>query len=39
MTTFGLDSALDDPVGVAMFHDLIDQLHSDACRPVLTASY
>jgi hypothetical protein len=39
MTTFGLDSALDDPVGVALFHDLIDHLHSDACRPVLTASY
>lgn len=39
MTTFALDSALDDPVGVALFHDLIDHLHSDACRPVLTSSY
>ena len=39
MTTFNLDSALDDPVGVALFHDLLDHLHSAACRPVLAASY
>lgn len=39
MTTFALDSALDDPVGVALFHDLIDHLHSDVCQPILTASY
>ncbi len=38
MTTFCLDSALDDPVGIALFHDLIDHLHSGACQPVLTAS-
>jgi hypothetical protein len=39
MTTFNLEAALDDPVGIALFHDLIDHLHSAACQPVLTASY
>lgn len=27
----------DDPVAVAMFHDLIDHLCSDACQPSLQA--
>jgi len=40
MTTFALQEALpDDPAGVAMFHDLIDHLCSDACQPTLTANY
>lgn len=39
MTTFGLEDALDDPVGIALFHDLVDHLTSDACQPTLTASY
>jgi hypothetical protein len=43
MTTFALYDTLasdtPNPVGVAMFHDLIDHLVSDACKPVLTANY
>jgi hypothetical protein len=43
MTTFSLHDALlsrsPDPVGVAMFHDLIEHLASDKCQPVLTANY
>jgi hypothetical protein len=39
MTTFNFEDSLDDPVGIALFHDLVDHLHSDACRPVLRASY
>ena len=42
MTTFALEEALalaDDAVAVALLHDLIDHLHSDACRPVLAANY
>ena len=36
MTTFQLDQALPrDPVAVAMLHDLIEHLTSDACRPTL----
>ena len=40
MTTFALEkAATSDPVGIAMLHDLVDYLHSDRCRPVLTANY
>ncbi|HST04977.1 MAG TPA: glycoside hydrolase family 2 TIM barrel-domain containing protein [Chloroflexia bacterium] len=40
MTTFRLEAGLGkDPVATAMFHDLIDHLHSDACQPVLSANY
>ncbi len=39
LTTFSLEDTLDDPSGIALFHDLVDHLHSDACQPVLTASY
>jgi hypothetical protein len=41
MTTFAVERALanQDPVAVALLHDLIDYLHSDACRPTLTANY
>jgi len=40
MTTFLLEKApAADPVGIAMLHDLIEYLHSDRCRPVLTANY
>lgn len=41
MTTFAIERALanQDPVAVALFHDLIDYLHSDTCRPTLTANY
>ncbi len=40
MTTFTLEKALwSDPVGIAMFHDLVEYLHSDRCRPTLTANY
>jgi hypothetical protein len=40
MTTYSLIPALSganpDPVAVAMLHDLVDHLASDACQPVLT---
>ncbi len=43
MTTFSFQQALletpADPVAVAMLHDLIDHLTSDACQPMLTANY
>ncbi|MHB8626916.1 MAG: glycoside hydrolase family 2 protein [Aggregatilineales bacterium] len=43
MTTYALRTALEesspDPVGVAMFHDLVDHLVSDACQPQLSANY
>jgi hypothetical protein len=40
MTTFALEQALpNDAVGVAMFHDLIEHLSSDACQPTLTGNY
>lgn len=40
MTTFTLAEALPgDPVAVAMFHDLLEHLVSDACRPSLAANY
>jgi hypothetical protein len=43
MTTFTLKEALQeeipDPVGVAMLHDLVDYLTSDACQPALMANY
>ncbi len=42
MTTFALEEALalyGDPVAVALLHDLIDHLHSDACRPALAANF
>jgi hypothetical protein len=36
MTTFDLEDNLpNDPVAVAMLHDLIDHLKSDACQPTL----
>jgi hypothetical protein len=36
MTTFQLDQGLpDDPIAVAMLHDLVEHLTSDACRPTL----
>ncbi|MFL5733132.1 MAG: glycoside hydrolase family 2 protein [Chloroflexia bacterium] len=39
MTTFPLDQALPgDPAGVALLHDLVDHLTSDACRPTVVAS-
>jgi hypothetical protein len=41
-TTFALAEALalyNDPIAVALLHDLIDHLHSDACRPVLAANF
>ncbi len=42
MTTHSLSTAISrptpDPVGVAMLHDLIDHLASDACQPTLTAN-
>jgi len=38
MTTFALERALPgDPVAVAMLHDLIEYLQSDACQPTLRA--
>jgi len=40
MTTFALAEALPgDPVAVALFHDLLEHLVSDACQPSLTANY
>jgi len=40
MTTFRLEAGLGwDPVATAMFHDLLDHLHSDACQPALKANY
>ncbi len=43
MTTFTLKEALQeeipDPVAIAMFHDLIDHLTSDACQPALRANF
>ena len=42
MTTFALEEALalyDDPVAVALLHDLIEHLHSDACKPEIAANY
>jgi hypothetical protein len=43
MTTFTLKEALQeetpDPVGIAMLHDLIDHVTSEACQPALTANY
>jgi hypothetical protein len=43
MTTYALRHALEkpepDPVGVAMFHDLLDHLASDACQPRLIPQY
>jgi hypothetical protein len=42
-TTYPLMAAIEaeggDPVGIAMLHDLIDYLTSDACQPTLTANY
>jgi hypothetical protein len=42
-TTYPLMAAIEaeggDPVGIAMMHDLIDYLTSDACQPTLTANY
>jgi hypothetical protein len=38
MTTYRLKDRLSyHPVAVAMLHDLVDHLTSDACQPVLTA--
>jgi hypothetical protein len=38
MTTFRLAATVgSDPIGTAMFHDLIDHLASDQCRPTLAA--
>jgi Glycosyl hydrolases family 2, TIM barrel domain/Glycosyl hydrolases family 2, sugar binding domain/Glycosyl hydrolases family 2 len=43
MTTFELTDALNrrdpDPVAVAMLHDLIDHVHSEAFAPTLKANY
>ncbi|MFN8472694.1 MAG: glycoside hydrolase family 2 TIM barrel-domain containing protein [Anaerolineae bacterium] len=40
MSTFAFKEALPrDPVAVAMLHDLVDHLMSDACQPTLAASY
>jgi hypothetical protein len=39
MTTLALEEGLADPVGTAIFHDLIEYLHSDRCAPALTANY
>ncbi len=40
MTTFTLAEALPgDPAAVAMFHDLLEHLVSEACRPTLAANY
>jgi hypothetical protein len=40
MTTFAFDEALhEDPVSIALFHDLVDHLTSDACQPTLKANY
>ena len=40
MTTFALEHGLrDHPAATAMFHDLLDHLVSDACRPTLVANY
>lgn len=40
MTTFELEAALPrDPVAVAMFHDLLEHLTSDACQPTLKSNY
>lgn len=43
MTTFNLKQELLkqtlDPVAIAMFHDLVDHLTSEACQPRLTANY
>ncbi len=42
-TTFAFKEALlddsPDPVGIAMLHDLIDHLTSEACQPTLTANF
>ena len=38
MTTFRLGSTVGlDPIGTAMFHDLIDHLGSERCEPALGA--
>jgi Glycosyl hydrolases family 2, sugar binding domain/Glycosyl hydrolases family 2, TIM barrel domain/Glycosyl hydrolases family 2 len=38
MTTFRLASTFGrDPIATAMFHDLIDHVHSERCRPALRA--
>ncbi len=43
MTTFALKEALleevPDPVAIAMLHDLIDHLTSDACQPALRTNF
>lgn len=40
MTTFTLAEALPgDPVAVAMLHDLLEHLASNACQPTLAANY
>jgi hypothetical protein len=40
MTTFAFEEALRNrPAAIAMLHDLIDHLVSDACDPVLRANY
>ncbi len=43
MTTYPLVELLTmpsaDPVAVALFHDLVDHLASEACQPTLTANY
>ncbi|HUS14007.1 MAG TPA: glycoside hydrolase family 2 TIM barrel-domain containing protein [Chloroflexia bacterium] len=40
MTTLAIEDSLAyDPVAVAMFHDLVEYLASDACQPTLVANY
>ncbi len=40
MSTFAFREALpQEPTAVALFHDLVDHLMSDACQPTLAASY
>jgi hypothetical protein len=40
MTTLAIEDAVSyDPVAVALFHDLVEYLRSDACRPTLRANY
>jgi hypothetical protein len=41
MTTFALEKGLleGDPVGTAMWHDLVEHLASDACQPRITANF
>lgn len=40
MTTFAFEDSLQNrPAAVALFHDLMDHLVSDACDPILKANY